>query len=380
MMARIEAIALYELVGKRQSLIAPNAYAGIRPAEARENLLLLLSDDGLYGITNYSHRWRDGVQPEIGWVIGLNPRELFIWKGGQVVGRAPAYTEHLKTAAPLDVAFLDLCAQQEGVPLWKLMGDPVRARIPAYDSTLYFEDLIDTDSSVENVVARAHQALERGHRTLKIKVGRGLKWMPWPDCTERDVEVCKAIRQAVGPDIALMVDANKGYAGYIEDAVDFLMETASCNFVFAEELVEDDDLLVLREAMRAQGITIPLAGGENATSRAWCDQFWADCPYDILQMDICRTGLMEYLEIAEFARDHNIKLAPHNFGSQLGIYESLQLGAVVPEYLYCECDDSEFDGYEASGYTLQDGSYALPDKPGLGLTTLDPRNSPLMEM
>jgi L-alanine-DL-glutamate epimerase-like enolase superfamily enzyme len=162
--------------------------------------------------------------------------------------------------------------------------------------------------------------------------------------------------------------------------VDFLMETASCNFVFAEELVEDDDLLVLREAMRAQGITIPLAGGENATSRAWCDQFWADCPYDILQMDICRTGLMEYLEIAEFARDHNIKLAPHNFGSQLGIYESLQLGAVVPEYLYCECDDSEFDGYEASGYTLQDGSYALPDKPGLGLTTLDPRNSPLMEM
>lgn len=51
-MPRIEGIALYEIVGSREAVVAPNAYVGIRPPHARENLLLLLSDDGRCGITN----------------------------------------------------------------------------------------------------------------------------------------------------------------------------------------------------------------------------------------------------------------------------------------------------------------------------------------
>jgi L-alanine-DL-glutamate epimerase-like enolase superfamily enzyme len=376
-MPRIEALALYELTGARDALVAPNAYAGVRPAESRENLLLLLSDDGRYGVTNWTCRGRDN-RPDVGWLTDLDPRALFVWRGGQVVGRAPAYAGPLSSTPALDVALLDLCAQFENVPMWRLLGAECRSTVPAYDSTLYFEDMLDPDSTVESVAQRALTALSRGHRALKIKVGRGLKWMPWPDCTERDIQVCQAVRAAVGPEVRLMVDANKGYTGYIEDAVDFLAETAECGFVFAEELVEENEVNRLRAAMEARGLSLPLAGGEDAATRAWCERTWPHCRLDVLQMDICRTGLMEYLAIAAFARDHGLKIAPHNFGSQLGIYVSLQLGKTLPEYIACECDDSRFNAYQAPGYVLHEGSYTVPDTPGLGIQTHDPRVEPVM--
>jgi len=372
-MPRIEAVALYELVGTREAIIAPNAYAGIRPAEARENLLLLLSNDGRYGITNWAQPWHNGARPDISWLVGIDPREMFVWRGGRVEARAPRFAEALAASPSLDVALLDLCGQYEGIPLWRLLGEEARATVPAYDSTLYFEDLIDADSTVDDVARRARQALARGHRMLKIKVGRGLKWMPWPDCTERDIEVCLAVREAVGPDVTLLVDANKGYTGYIEDAADFFDETADCCFLFAEEFVEEEEVNELRAAIEARGLSIPLAGGEEASTRAWCEQVWPRCRFDVLQMDICRTGLIEYLNIAAFARDHGLKIAPHNFGSQIGVCESLHLGKVLPEYVACECDDSRFDAYQSSGFVLHEGFYTVPDTPGLGILTNDPR-------
>ncbi len=372
-MSRIEAIALYELVGRRDAVVAPNASSGIRPAESRENLLLLLGDDGKIGVTNWVHARRNRVQADISWLIGLDPRSLFRWDGGLVSSRAPEYEEALADASAIDVALLDLCAQAEEVPLWRLLGNRVREAVPACDSTLYFEDLVAAGSTPQNVVDRAMAALNKGHRALKIKVGRGLKWMPWPSCTERDIEVCLAVREAVGPDVRLMVDANKGFTGYIEDAVDFLSETECCQLAFAEELVDERELSALKKAMASRGLSVPLAGGEDSYSREWCEQVWPKAKLDVLQMDICYTGLVEYLSIASFARDNGLLLAPHNFGSQIGVYASLQLGAVTPEYLYCECDDSQFDGYSAPGYVLRDGHYTLPSDPGFGVITDDPR-------
>lgn len=375
-MPRIEALALYELVGRRDAVVAPNAYAGIRPAESRENLLLLLSDDGHMGMTNWAQPWRSRNQPDVSWLVGVDARSAFQWRNGKVSGRNPEYARLLQESASIDVALLDLCARTEGTPLWRLLGDEARELVPAYDSTLYFEDLISPDSSPEDVVVRAQAALRRGHSALKIKVGRGLKWMPWPACTERDIEVCCAVRKAVGPGVRLMIDANKGFTGYIEDAVDFLAETFECDFLLAEELVEEHELPELRAAMEARGIQIPLAGGEDASTREWCEELWRETRLEVLQMDICHTGLVEYLSIAEFARENGARIMPHNFGSQIGVYESLHLGKVIPEFVACECDDSCFDSYEAPDYTLTDGVYSLPDTPGLGILTDDPRTAP----
>src|SRR5438445_9576734 len=110
-MPRIEALALYELVGRRDSIVAPNAYAGIVPAEARENLLLLLGDDGNMGVTNWAHSWRNHAQPDVSWLVGIDPRQVFIWRNGRVAGRNPAFGMHLTDSPSLDVALLDLCAR-----------------------------------------------------------------------------------------------------------------------------------------------------------------------------------------------------------------------------------------------------------------------------
>lgn len=375
-MPRIEGIALYEIVGSREAVVAPNAYVGIRPPHARENLLLLLSDDGRCGITNLVDGPGEGVELDAGWMVGLDPREAFAWQGGHVTARAPAHEGALRATPGLDIALLDLCAQSESVPLWRLLGDGARPNAPAYDSTLYFDDLVDGDGGVDPVVRRAGAALARGHRALKIKVGRGLRWMSWPECTERDIAVCLAVRRAVGPEVTLMVDANHGYGRYVDDAVDFLTETADCAFAFAEEMVDDGEVAALRAALRTRGLEVPLAGGEEARGLAWCREQWSACPLDIFQMDMCRTGFLEYLAIAEFARDNGLRLAPHNFGTRIGVCAAAHLARAVPQAVWCECDDSAFPQYDSSGATLRDGALWLDERPGLGILASDPRVAP----
>jgi len=373
--ARIEGAALYELVGWRDAVVAPDACAGIRPAEARENLLMLLSDDGRHGVAHWPAARNPTAVCDLGWLVGVDPRALFDFSGSRV-RRSHTHAERLRTVRSLDVALLDLCAQAEGVPVWRLLGGEARPTVPAYDSTLYFEDLVSDESGPEHVVARAHQAIARGHRRLKIKVGRGHKWMEWPACTERDVEVALAVREAVGPKVELMVDANGGYTDYIEDAADFLTETACCRFVWAEEMVAGYQVAGLKAALKARGLEIPLAGGEGASTAAWCRESWPSVPLDVLQMDMCATGFLEWLEIADFACEHGLRIAPHNFGTQLGVAASLHLGKAVAEYLYCETDDSRFDAYRLPGFVLAAGEFSVPDSPGLGVVIEDPRDPP----
>jgi L-alanine-DL-glutamate epimerase-like enolase superfamily enzyme len=377
-MAKIEAIALYDLRGTRPSVIAPNAYAGIRPAESYENMLVLMTEDGLRGVTNWAHRARTASEAEhdLGWLVGVDPSDVFDWDGDIVTGRAPSFEQHLRTTPSLDVALLDLCGQILDRPLWQLLGKEVRTAVPAYDSSLYFEDLVDDDSGIENVVQKAKSAVERGHRSLKIKVGRGYRWMQWPESTERDIRVCHSVQEAVGPDIRLMVDGNHGYSGYVDDAVDFLAETERCDLVFAEELVRCDEICRLRDAMKQRNLALPLAGAEDATTANWCYEHWERCSLDILQMDMCMTGILEYLDIARFAQERQLKIAPHNFGSILGQCISAQLGKVIPEFLTVECDDSSFAAYSSAGYELKDGALHVPNSPGLGIIAPDPRTEP----
>ncbi len=97
---------------------------------------------------------------------------------------------------------------------------------------------------------------------------------------------------------------------------------------------------------------------------------------DVLQMDMCMTGILGYLDIARFAHERNLKIAPHNFGSILGQCISAQLGKVVPEFLAVECDDSSFSAYSSAGYALVEGAIQVPDSPGLGIVAPDPRMEP----
>src|SRR5690606_30080249 len=107
--------------------------------------------------------------------------------------------------------------------------------VACYDTSLYFDDLhlADDAAAAALIASEAREGHERGHRAFKIKVGRGARHMPPEEGTRRDIAVVRAVRDAVGPDAALMIDANNGYTLNIAKRV--LDATADCRVLWLEE-------------------------------------------------------------------------------------------------------------------------------------------------
>ena len=112
-----------------------------------------------------------------------------------------------------DAPLWDLTGKIFNEPVWRLLGGYGPATVPVYDGSIYFSDLDPEyrDRGIHRILEEIDYALELGHRAFKIKVGRGYQWMPSAAGLTRDIQVVRAIRSHVGPDIKLMVDSNNGY-------------------------------------------------------------------------------------------------------------------------------------------------------------------------
>ena len=176
-------------------------------------------------------------------------------------------------------------------PLWDLVGQlhqkPVYAMLsgedgdfqaPCYDTSLYIDDL-HLDDNAEAAAFIASEALEgkaRGHNAYKIKVGRGAMHMPLEKGTQRDIDVIHAVREAVGPDATILIDANNGYNLNITKQV--LGGTADANVYWMEEAFHEDARVysLLKEWLNAEGLKTKIADGEGGASPnliSWAKQW-----------------------------------------------------------------------------------------------------------
>ncbi len=165
-----------------------------------------------------------------------------------------------------------------------------------------------------------------------------------------------------------MVDANNGFtpetARQFLDAVDddlFFVEE-----MFPEDVAEDRRF---KEHLSAKGWTTKVADGESAGD---VDHF---VPYidggalDVLQGDIRAFGLSRLWELSQRATSRpGITLAPHNWGSFLGVYMQAVLARGIPNFLMAEMDTATSDLFDTSAFTFQDGRIRVPDRPGNGLS------------
>jgi len=143
--------------------------------------------------------------------------------------------------------------------------------VACYDTSLYFDELLpDAESAgdargAEVVAAEAAAGYAAGHRAFKVKVGRGARWMDPAAGLDRDVAVMTAVREAIGPDCALLADANNGFT--LNGAQEFPERTAGLGLGWLEEPFHEDEVLL--EALRAwidhAGLRVELADGESAT-------------------------------------------------------------------------------------------------------------------
>lgn len=246
--------------------------------------------------------------------------------------------------AAVDIALWDLKAHLANLPLYRLLGG-VRDRLPVYNT-----DIGWLNFPVEQMVDEAVAAVDQGFTGLKIKVGK-------PSAAE-DVRRLAAVRTAVGPEIALMVDANQIWTA--AEAINRGRRFEEFNLGWLEEPLPADD--VGGHALVRQALSIPLAIGETLYSSYAFREYAERGAVSIMQPDVGRVGgITEWMRVAGLAAAHNLHLSPHYL-----MELHLHLAAAVPNALWVEYIPS-LDAVLAEPLRLTDGHFVVPDRPGHGI-------------
>jgi L-alanine-DL-glutamate epimerase-like enolase superfamily enzyme len=368
----IKSVALAPFEGRFHKFVAMNSYDKAPKGHTYPNTLVrIATDQGIEGVGVMGYAAANAeFQQALKRLIGANPLELYEMKEGRITGRSPGFADILGRYRFLDGALMDLIGKLNGKPVWQLIGKSARDRVEVYDGTLYFSDVWFRDRGVQAVVEEAEEAQKKGYRGIKLKLGRGWKWMGKEEGLRRDIEVVRAVRKAVGPQMKLMADANNGYQKDSESAWRLLAETADANLYLIEEIFPEnvEQYTDLRAKMLQAGMKTLIADGENASNvelfRAYLEPRRL---MDILQMDIRTGGLLENLTLARMGEAAGAVSIPHNWGSQVGGLMGLHLAKAVPNVIAAEDDRSTCDLIVAEGYEFRDGAYSLPEKPGLSI-------------
>ncbi len=356
--SRITSIEAGTLVGRRPREAGGNARLGAHGREVRVPLLRLSTEDG---------------------ASGFGPGRLDAGQAGAALG---APLDALITAErgvadgadALEFPLWDLLGCRMGVPVYQLLaqraGRPVTGplRVPCYDTTLLIDDLhLDDDAAAAALIAEeARYGHAHNHRSFKIKVGRGAHHMPLEQGTRRDIAVIRAVREAVGADARIMIDANNGYNLNLAKRV--LAETADCQLFWLEEAFQEDPVLYehLRGWMEQERLAVLIADGEVWAPPELMD--WArQGLVDVIQYDIFSHGFGNWLRTGAQLDVWGARSAPHHYGRHLGNYVSGHLAAAIERYTFVEWDEVTTPGLDASAYRVEQGQVVIPEAPGFGL-------------
>lgn len=280
-------------------------------------------------------------------MLGEDPNDIaklytkLLW-GGASVGRSGVATQ---TLAAIDVALYDLKAKRAGVPLSKLLGSH-RDSVRTYNTSGGF-----LNASIDEVKARATQSLEEGIGGIKIKVGL-------PDNAE-DIRRVKAIREHIGDDVPLMVDANQQWDRVTALRMGRRLE--EFNLVWIEEPLDAYD--AQGHAHLTAALDTPIATGEMLASVAEHERLIEARACNIIQPDAPRVGgITQFLKLTTLADQAGLDLAPH-FAMEI----HLQLAATYPREPWVEHFDW-LDPLFNERLETRDGRMIVPDRPGLGFT------------
>jgi len=267
----------------------------------------------------------------------------------------------------IDIALWDIAGKATHLPIYQLLGGRVRDRVAVYATGLYYTE----GEFPDRLLDEARSYVEAGYRGMKTKVG-GLS-------IDEDVKRVAAIRDAIGPDIKLMVDANLAYNA--ASAVRIGQRLADLDILWFEEPVNPRDIDALLQVKAA--LPMAIAGGENLRTRFDFRDFLVRRAFDIVQPDIAMCGgITEMQRIAAMANTCGIQLFPHIWGSPIMIAASLHLLATQPlcpparnPEPFSQEPVMEFDRTPSAireelsptPFDQQCGYVSVPDGPGLGI-------------
>ena len=274
----------------------------------------------------------------------------------------------ISALSAVDIALWDIKGKALELPVHKLLGGAYRHQARVYATGLYEPQ--NVPDITEALVKEALGYKEAGFSGMKLKVGYGI---------DTDLKYIKAIREAIGEDLFLMVDANHAYnAG---EAIRLAREMEPFHIHWFEEPVPPEDIDGYIEVKNSS--VIPVAGGECEYTRYGFRELIQRRAVDILQPDLCAAGgFSEMTKIVAMASAANMPVIPHVWGTNVGLAAALQLFAALPNFPERRFPAEPFFEYDRSPHPLRDGVTVekfkmkngyldIPDRPGLGVT-LDP--------
>lgn len=342
--------------------------------DSGKNLLFcrVETDDGIYG-------WGEayvGVKKEK--VVA----EYIKAMAPHVVGRSPFNIRHLQQImfddfairrssveflcafSALELALWDIVGKVAGQPVHNLLGGAVREKIRVYANGWWYGA-----NSIDSIVANAVKACEQGYTALKWDPFPG-PWRTFISKAEEDyaVECVRAMREAVGPDVDLLIDAHRRVAP--SHAIRVANRIEEFNIFCYEEPCLSDNIDLVAEVRR--NINIPVVTGETLYTKEQFTGVLAKRAADILNPDICAVGgLTQMLDIAALAHPHAVAISPHNYNSTLvGLAATVHLSALITNFTIAECFinlNEACAGITKQGIHIENGWADIPTAPGLGV-------------
>ena len=282
---------------------------------------------------------RDPLETEVIW------EEIFHYMRG--VGRKGLAFCALSV---LDIALWDLKGKILDIPLYKLLGGN-KTKIPIYASggwTSYTED---------ELIAEVKDMIAKGYKVIKIKVG--VKGGRFPN---EDVARIKRVRQEIGNEIGLIIDANNVWKS--ATAIQVANKLRDCDIMFFEEPVLADDIGGL--ARFKASTDIPLATGEHEYTKYGIRDLVLANAVDVVQMDVTRCGgITEMMKIIAITQAWNLSFAPHCME-----HMHMHLVSAASNGLFLERLNTFEEVTELvfrNPPTPKNGYIEIPNLPGLGL-------------
>lgn len=299
----------------------------------------------------------DAGRPEYVWEKMYNgPRLGIALTYGQSAPRMGRRGVTVCAMGGIDMALWDIFARSLGVPIYKLLGGGYRSQLPTYASGGH--------AAAEGAGAEALTYTAQGFRAVKMRVGA----MDAPRIVADGIARIRAVRDAIGPDARLMLDAH----GSLNEsqAIRLAQAAEEYDIDWFEEPVSSDNWKGMRRVRQAT--SIPISTGENDFTHFDFRDIIAHEAADILQPDLAVVGgFTAARRIGVLAHAANLQVAPHIWGSALLFYASLQLAAALPN---CPIIEFRQGGNPLFTELISpppaidgEGYVTIPSGPGLGV-------------
>jgi D-galactarolactone cycloisomerase len=329
----------------------------------------ILTDAGLvgwgecYGPARINAAVVDSMKPLL---VGQDPfRTEWLWH--EIYARFRDHGQKgsiIQGLSGIDIALWDIKGKALGEPVHRLMGGPIRTEVSAYATGLYRRK----EGQPEDYLAEEAAGYRaEGFTAVKLKVGYGV---------EEDLKMIRAVRDAIGPGIGLMIDANHAYDAIA--AIRLGRSAEAFDIAWFEEPVPPEDVAGHREVRAA--LSIPVASGECEFTRFGFRELITTRAIDIVQPDTCSAGgISECKKIADMALAYGLRYVPHVWGSGVALAAALQLLAVLPAFTPPSLNPLEpILEFDRTEHPIRQalltipiehtrGRVAVPQGPGLGI-------------